>query len=49
MYSNPLDLMREMLIRWLDEAVDPRPSWEAVVTALRSPIVNKNHVAERLE
>ena len=49
MHSDPLDLMHEMLIRWLDKAVDPCPSWEAVVTALRSPIVNMNHVAEQLE
>ena len=49
MYSTPLDLMREMLICWLDTAVNPRPSWEAVVTALRSPLVNMNHVAEQLE
>ena len=49
MHSNPLELMREMLIHWLDKAVDPRPTWEAVVKALRSPIVEMHHVAEQLE
>ena len=28
---------------------DPPPTWEAVVTALRSPIVNKNNIAAQLE
>ena len=49
MYSDQLELMREMLIYWLDKAVDPPPSWEAVVAALRSPIVDMTHVAEQLE
>ena len=41
--------MREMLKHWLDTAVDPPPTWEAVVTALRSPIVDKKNIAELLE
>ena len=49
MNTNPLELMREMLIHWLDRTVDPRPTWEAVVKALRSPIVEMHHVAEQLE
>ena len=40
--------MREVLKHWLDTAVDP-PSWEAVVTALRSPAVDKKNIAEQLE
>ena len=48
-YSDPTDLMREMLKCWLDTAVVPRPTWEAVITALRSPIVDKKSVAEQLE
>ena len=40
--------MREMLKEWLKTAIDP-PSWEAVVTALRSPAVNEKHVAAQLE
>ena len=49
MYTIPLDLMREMLMHWLDTAVDPQPTWEAVVAALRSAIVDKKKVAEQLE
>ena len=41
--------MCEMLKHWLDTAVDPPPTWEAVVTALRSPIVDKKNIAELLE
>jgi len=41
--------MREMLKHWLDTAINPHPSWEAVVRALRSPIVNNKKVAEELE
>ena len=47
--SDQLELMREVLKHWLKSAVDPPPSWEAVVKALRSPTVNEKHVAEQLE
>ena len=49
MYSNPLDLLREMLKYWLQRAVGPRPTWKAVVTALRSPLVREKNIAARLE
>ena len=48
-YSDQTDLMCEMLKHWLDTAVDPPPSWEVVVAALRSPIVHQKRVAEQLE
>ena len=48
-HTDPKDLLREMLKHWLDTAVDPRPTWEAVVAALRAPIVDKIRVAEQLE
>ena len=48
-YSNQSDLMREVLKHWLKAVVDPPPSWEAVVTALKSPSVNERKVAEQLE
>ena len=38
-----------MLKHWLKTAVDPPPTWEAVVTALRSPAVNEKMIAARLE
>ena len=41
--------MREILKHWLKTAVSPRPTWEAVVTALRSPLVNEMSVAAQLE
>ena len=49
MYTDPLELMREMLKHWLKTAVDPPPTWEAVIAALRSPTVDKKKVAEQLE
>ena len=48
-HSDQLNLMCEMLKEWLKTAVDPRPTWEAVVKALRSPIVNEINVAAQLE
>ena len=49
MYSDSLDLMREMLKHWLKTSTDPPPTWEAVITALRSPLVNEKTVAAELE
>ena len=49
MYSDPSDLMREVLKHWLDTTTNPPPTWEAVITALRSPIVDKKNIAEQLE
>ena len=48
-YSYQSDLMCGMLKEWLKTAFDPHPSWEAIVTALRSPAVNEKYVAEQLE
>ena len=48
-YSDSLDLMREMLKHWLKTSIDPPPTWEAVITALRSPIVNEKNIAAQLE
>ena len=44
--SNP---MLEMLKHWLKTAVYPRPTWEAVVKALRSPSVKEIDLATQLE
>ena len=41
--------MWEVLKHWLTTAVDPPPTWEAVVVALRSPIVDQMKVAAQLE
>ena len=48
-YSDQLDLMREVLKYWFKTAVDPRPTWETLVTVLRSRIVNEWFVAAQLE
>ena len=48
-HSDQLDLMCEMLKHWLKTAVDPPPSWEAVVKALKSPLVNEMSVVAKLE
>ena len=47
--TNPLYSLHEMLQHWLESAVDPYPTWEAIVTALRSPLVDKNYLADQLE
>ena len=49
MYSDQSDLMCEVLKHWLDTAVDPGPTWEVVVTVLRSPVVDKSNIATKLE
>ena len=49
MHSDFSDLFREVLMLWLKTADDPPPTWEAVVTALRSPSVNEKMIAARLE
>ena len=41
--------MCEVLKHWLKTAVDPPPTWETVVTALRSPAVSEMSVAVQLE
>ena len=49
MYSDTSDLLREMLKYWLQTATDPHPTWEAVVEALRSCVVNEIDLAAQLE
>ena len=48
-YLDTSDLMREMLKYWFKTAVYPPPTWEAIVAALRSLVVNESHLAEQLE
>ena len=47
--QNYSDQLREVLKYWLKTAVDPPPTWEAVVIALRSPSVNEKSIAAQLE
>ena len=46
MYSDPLDSLREVLIHWLKAKLH---TWDAVITALKSPIVGEKNVAAQLE
>ena len=48
-HSDPSDLMREVLKHWIKTSVDLCPTWEAVITTLRSPLVNEKNVAAQLE
>ena len=46
--DDPLDCLRELLRRWLSN-VDPQPSREALVAALRIPAVNYPALASEIE
>ena len=46
--DDPQDCLRELLKRWLSN-VDPQPSWEALVAALRNPAVNYPALASEIE
>ena len=45
----PSDHKREMLTKWLNHTDGCHPSWEALLKALRSPIVQSNDVASKIE
>ena len=47
-YSEPRDRLLQVLIEFKKQ-VDPRPTWRAIVTALRSPAVNLPRLAMRVE
>ena len=49
MHSDFSDLLCEMLMHWLKTAVDPPPTWEEIITSLRSPLVNEKNLAGQLE
>ena len=47
MYSDrSSDSLREVLIHWLKAK---HPTWDAVITALKSPIVGEKNIAAQLE
>ena len=46
-HNDPLHAMQEMLKYWFHNSL--RPTWEAVVTALKSPTVNEKDIAAHLE
>ena len=47
-FQNPKDALREMLMVWL-KMVDPKPTWTALIDALRSRTVGKYQLAQALE
>ena len=47
-YSEPRDRLLRVLIEFTKQ-VDPRPTWRAIVDALRSPAVNLPQLAMRVE
>ena len=46
--SEPRDRLLQVIIEFLKQ-VQPRPTWRAIVDALRSPAVNLQHLAMRVE
>lgn len=44
-YSKQEDCLRQVLIEFTKQ-VNPRPTWKAIVTALRSPVVNLPRLAK---
>ena len=47
-YSEPRDRLLQVIIAFTKQ-VDPRPTWRAIVAALRSPAVNLPQLATRVE
>ena len=45
----PPDHKREMLTRWLNQVDGCRPSWKALVEALKSSEVQANAIASKIE
>ena len=47
-YTDPKDCLYSVLVEFLKQ-VEPRPTWRAIVDALRSPVVNLPHLARTVE
>ena len=47
-YTDPMDRLYHVLVEVLKQ-VDPRPTWRAIIDALRSPLVNLPQLALRVE
>lgn len=48
MYRDPRDQLLQVIIEFTKQ-VTPRPTWTAIVDALKSPSVHLPHLAERIE
>ena len=47
-FTDPADCLRETLKQWL-KGIDPKPTWSALVDALRSDAVGEHCLARELE
>ena len=47
-YSDPRETHREMLVAWLKQT-EPQATWEALVKALASEVVEESSLAKRLK
>ena len=47
-YEDPQDRLSYILLEFLKQ-VEPRPTWRAIVDALKSPLVNCTYLAQEVE
>ena len=47
-YSQPCDHLYSVIMEYLKK-VEPRPTWKAIVDALKSPLVNFPNLAQKIE
>ena len=47
-YSTPRDRLYHVIVEFLKQ-VEPRPTWRAILDALRSPAINLPRLAEEIE
>ena len=48
-YSEPVDRLHHVITEFLNQIIEPRPTWRVIIEALRSPIVNLKWLASELE
>ena len=46
--DDPIECLCELIAKWL-RGVDPKPTWKALIAALRSTVVGYQSLAEKLE
>ena len=46
--GNPDECFRQVLKEWL-QGIDPSPTWQAMVNALKSPTIAQHQVAEQIQ
>ena len=48
-FRDPKRCLTELLDYWMNNAIDPPPSWKALIDALGSPAVGEKRLARELE